>query len=67
METLIAGTADQLQASYWYVNYNVTSNSQGGLIIFFNFQMANTKEKELIVNNEIWWIASKIIDAYFIL
>ena len=28
METLIPGTADQLQASYLYADYNVTSNSQ---------------------------------------
>ena len=80
MQTLIPGTAGQLQASYWYANWNVTSNSQsnsckmapfvnkdlckGGLNSFFShFQMANTKEEELVINNGIWWITSKITDA----
>ena len=29
--------------------------------------MANTEEKEFVINREIWWIESKIIDAHFIL
>ena len=90
METPIPGTNVQLQASYLYADYNVTSNSQpneggaiceqrfvqrrggptkclqGGAIceqrfvqkgwvdsFLFHFQMANTKEKELVINNEI--------------
>ena len=49
-ETLIPGTAGQLQASYWYVNYKVTSNSQ-----------SNACKMEPFVNNDLCrgrWIDS---------
>ena len=62
METLIPGTAGQPQASYWYANYNVTSNSQSN-----SCKMAPSVNKDLCRGNRLilfsfifkWWTRKK--------